>query len=72
MILETFCREEVLCHEYLSTRSGGTGKVDVRSKLRKAMAGDSFDHDLASKLEKISSNTRWIVVTDDGADVRGF
>merc|ERR1711937_570991 len=30
-------------------------KVDVRSKLRKTMAGDSFDHDLARKLEKLAA-----------------
>ncbi len=55
MILETFFEKKFLS-EYLSTRSGNLlDKVDVRSKLRKAMAGDSFDHDLARKLEKLAA-----------------
>ena len=55
MILETFFEKKFLS-EYLSTRSGNLlEKVDVRSKLRKAMAGDSFDHDLARKLEKLAA-----------------
>ena len=55
MILETFFEKKFLS-EYLSTRSGNLlEKVDVRSKLRKAMAGDTFDHDLARKLEKLAA-----------------
>ena len=55
MILETFFEKKFLS-EYLSTRSGNLlEKVDVKSKLRKAMAGDTFDHDLARKLEKLAA-----------------
>ena len=55
MILETFFEKKFLS-EYLSTRSGNLlEKVDVRSKLRKAMSGDNFDHDLARKLEKLAA-----------------
>ena len=55
MILETFFEKRFL-REYLSTRSGNLlEKVDVRAMLGKAMAGDTFDYDLARKLEKLAA-----------------